>query len=235
MHQRWYTQSGGPERFRSGNYAGWHSSFPNGTFKVTASTGDIPTVNNGQLTIQKNGTNVATFTANQSTASTANITVPTKTSELTNNSNYVSDASYVHTDNNFTASQKTKLDGMYDVVEIEKSLAAVTDWANTGIYGPNLDTGTYLVQVYCGTNYNSIWGERWSGVMSWYNQNTNNTDSDEIWLHNAGHASNGRRLYLRVKRDGDTVSGTKYLTLQYAFSHANTTATTIKFTFRRIF
>ena len=35
---------------------------------------DIPTVNNGTLTIQKNGTNVATFTANQSTNATANIT-----------------------------------------------------------------------------------------------------------------------------------------------------------------
>ena len=37
----------------------------------------IPTVNNATLTIQKNGTNVATFTANSSTNATANITVPT--------------------------------------------------------------------------------------------------------------------------------------------------------------
>lgn len=44
------------------------------------------TVNNGKLTIQKNGTTVATFTANQSGNATANITVPTKTSELTNDS-----------------------------------------------------------------------------------------------------------------------------------------------------
>ena len=34
---------------------------------------DIPTVNNGTLTIQQNGTNVQTFTANQSTNATANI------------------------------------------------------------------------------------------------------------------------------------------------------------------
>lgn len=34
---------------------------------------DIPTVNNGTLTIQKNGTTVGTFTANQSTNSTINI------------------------------------------------------------------------------------------------------------------------------------------------------------------
>lgn len=37
----------------------------------------IPTVNNGTLTIQKNGTNVQTFSANQSGNATANITVPT--------------------------------------------------------------------------------------------------------------------------------------------------------------
>ena len=35
-----------------------------------------PTVNNGQLTIQKNGSTIATFTANSSTNTTANITVP---------------------------------------------------------------------------------------------------------------------------------------------------------------
>ena len=51
----------------------------------------IPTVNNGKLTIQKNGTTVATFTANQSAAATANITVPVKVSELTNDSNFVAD------------------------------------------------------------------------------------------------------------------------------------------------
>ena len=49
----------------------------------------IPTVNNGTLTIQKNGTNVQTFTANQSGNVTANIIVPTKTSELTNDSGFL--------------------------------------------------------------------------------------------------------------------------------------------------
>lgn len=48
-----------------------------------------PTVNNGTLTIQKNGTNVQTFTANQSSNVTANITVPTKTSDLTNDSGFL--------------------------------------------------------------------------------------------------------------------------------------------------
>lgn len=44
----------------------------------------IPTVNDATLTIQKNGSTVQTFTANQATNATANITVPTKTSDLTN-------------------------------------------------------------------------------------------------------------------------------------------------------
>lgn len=49
----------------------------------------IPSVGNGTLTIQRNGTNIQTFTANQSTNKTVNITVPTKTSELTNDSGFV--------------------------------------------------------------------------------------------------------------------------------------------------
>ena len=48
-----------------------------------------PTVNNGALIIKKNGINVATFTANQSSKTTADITVPTKTSDLTNDSGFI--------------------------------------------------------------------------------------------------------------------------------------------------
>ena len=38
--------------------------------------------------------------------------VKTKTSELTNDANFVADASYVHTDNNFTNEEKQKLDSL---------------------------------------------------------------------------------------------------------------------------
>ena len=38
--------------------------------------------------------------------------IPSKTSDLTNDSNYVSDASYVHTDANYTTTEKTKLAGI---------------------------------------------------------------------------------------------------------------------------
>lgn len=48
----------------------------------------IPTVNNATLTIQQNGTSVGTFTANQATNATVNVTVPTKVSQLTNDSSF---------------------------------------------------------------------------------------------------------------------------------------------------
>ena len=51
-----------------------------------------PSIGNGTLTIQKNGTNVATFSANQSSAATANITVPTDTSDLTNGAGFITSA-----------------------------------------------------------------------------------------------------------------------------------------------
>ena len=44
--------------------------------------------------------------------------VPTQTSHLTNNSNFVADANYVHTDNNFTSTLKTKLDGIAAGAEV---------------------------------------------------------------------------------------------------------------------
>lgn len=56
------------------------------TYTLPAKTGTLAEtsdINNGTLTIQKNGTNVATFTANQSGNSTADIEVPTALSELT--------------------------------------------------------------------------------------------------------------------------------------------------------
>ena len=71
------------------------SAYGLATVAKTGSYNDLsnkPTIpdaaNNGTLTIQKNGTNVQTFTANQSSSVTANIIVPTKVSQLQNDSGY---------------------------------------------------------------------------------------------------------------------------------------------------
>ena len=78
-------------------------------------------------------TNAQTFTEEQKTRARTNIgagnssfsgsyndltnkpTIPTKTSQLTNDSNYVKDASYVHTDNNYTTTEKNKLSGLTNI------------------------------------------------------------------------------------------------------------------------
>ena len=49
----------------------------------------IPQVNNPKLTIQKNGETIATFYANANTNIDANIIVPTKTSDIKNDSGYI--------------------------------------------------------------------------------------------------------------------------------------------------
>ena len=48
-----------------------------GHWRRLALTSQLPTVNNGTLTIQRNGSKVATFSANQAGNTTANISVPT--------------------------------------------------------------------------------------------------------------------------------------------------------------
>jgi hypothetical protein len=58
------------------------SSF-SGSYNDLSNKPTIPTVNNGTLTIQQNGTNKATFTANQSSNATANIITDTWTSTAT--------------------------------------------------------------------------------------------------------------------------------------------------------
>lgn len=50
-------------------------------------------IGTGTLTIQKNGSNVATFGANSSSNVTANLSIPTQTSDLTNNSGYITSSS----------------------------------------------------------------------------------------------------------------------------------------------
>ena len=58
--------------------------------------------------IQKNGVDIVP----DGTTRKVNIVVPTKTSDITNDSDFPSDASYVHTDNNYTTTEKTKLGGI---------------------------------------------------------------------------------------------------------------------------
>lgn len=130
-----------------------------------------------------------------------------------------------------TAADKQKLDALGGIVTITKSITLKTDWQNTGIASNNLSTGTYVVQV-SGLEPDDgllTYSEIWSGVMSWYASGTNSGSADEILLHNAGHADNGRDIYLRTLRNYSGV-----LALQIASNSNATKADNIVFKFRRI-
>ena len=53
--------------------------------------------------------------------------IPTATSDLTNDSNFVSDSDYVHTDNNYTSTEKSKLSGIASGAEVNVQ----SDWNET--------------------------------------------------------------------------------------------------------
>ena len=126
----------------------------------------IPTVNNATLTIQKNGTNVQTFTANASSNKTANITVPTKVSELTNDSGFIS--SYTETDPVFLASAahgisasdisnwngKSDFSGSYNDLSDKPTIpdaVSVTRYTTSGTNIADLTIGNTTTKLYAPT------------------------------------------------------------------------------------
>lgn len=118
-----------------------------------------------------------------------------------------------------------------DITTITKSLNVTTSWVDTGITGSNLESGTYAVQMYVndGTNVGQ-YQEFYSGIMSWYSGTSNSGEADEILLHKAGHASNGKHVYLRTIR----TTGGGYLKLQISCTHAFSAASNITFKFKKL-
>ena len=129
-----------------------------------------------------------------------------------------------------SASDKSKLDAVPTVTTITKSLTVTTDWMDTGITDADLDSGMYAVYMRLEANDVGLWGEAWSGIMTWYSGVTNSDNSDEILLHNAGHADNSNEVYLRTIRQSS--GGT--MKLQIAAKEAFTEATSVTFNFRRL-
>ena len=118
-----------------------------------------------------------------------------------------------------------------NLTTITKSLNVTQAWMDTGITSTNLPAnGTYIVQVRVnandgtGTMYNCYS----SGVMSWYKDGTNDTETDEIILHRSGHAY-GKTIYLRTVMQSSGV-----LKLQIGASSGIGKAYTYTFKFKRI-
>lgn len=118
-----------------------------------------------------------------------------------------------------------------NLTTITKSLNVTQAWMDTGITSTNLPAnGTYIVQVQVSANDNTgaMWNCYNSGVMSWYRNGTNDTDTDEIILHRSGHAY-GKTIYLRTVMQRYGV-----LKLQIGASAGIGAAYTYTFKFKRI-
>ena len=118
-----------------------------------------------------------------------------------------------------------------NLTTITKSLNVTQAWMDTGITSTNLPAnGTYIVQVQVSANDGT--GNMWycynSGVMSWYRDGTNDSDTDEIILHRSGHAY-GKTIYLRTVMQSSGV-----LKLQIGASAGIGAAYTYTFKFKRI-
>lgn len=118
-----------------------------------------------------------------------------------------------------------------NLTTITKSLNVTQAWMDTGITSTDLPAnGTYIVQVQ--VNANDGTGNMWhcynSGVMSWYRDGTNDTDTDEIILHRSGHAY-GKTIYLRTVMQSSGV-----LKLQIGASAGIGATYTYTFKFKRI-
>jgi hypothetical protein len=81
---------------------------------------------------------------------------------------------------------------------------AANTWTDTGIDGSDLATGTYAMQVYVDDHSvgGSHYDEYYSGMMSWFAGQTNETThaTDEIPVHRAGHAPNDGNVQFRTTR-----------------------------------
>lgn len=111
-------------------------------------------------TVKKNG---ATLTV---TNKAVDISVPTKISDLTNDSDFVEDPNYVHTDNNYTSAEKTKLAGI-DVVSS----------SNNGLC-PQLPSGSGQSKYLCEDGTWRSPATSSSGLTQFYDDTITNASSD---------------------------------------------------------
>lgn len=101
----------------------------------------------------------------------------------------------------FSGLNSDRKDPVGDIFSRTATFHLKNDWVDTGVIGIDLVHGSYVVEIYnvnTHSNGGGNWIEFYTGLMSWYAQNTNGNQASEIELHASGHASNGQRVRLRT-------------------------------------
>ena len=163
-----FTQAATRENIASGNKMSvilgkimkWYSDLKavafSGSYNDLSNKPTIPSVGNGTLTIQKNGANVQTFTANQGTNATANITVPTKASDI----GAVATTKVLTTKEQIDANTDTgNVAGATAVKAMVNEINSNLSWKHFGLFTTATgqlpdDFEEILVWVSCGVAYN---------------------------------------------------------------------------------
>jgi hypothetical protein len=103
------------------------------------------------------------------------------------------------------------------IKELKKTIKLNANaWTNVGINYTDLASGTYVMEIFINHNTSAIsnqFGERISGILSWYSLTTNSTNTDVIPVSKSGHARNNHNIQVRVART-TTATGEGYLRLQ---------------------
>lgn len=130
-------------------------------------------------------------------------TIPTKTSDLANDSNYVSDANYVHTDNNFTTALKNKLDGVETGAQVNVIESVKENGTALTITNKEVDVRVPVFQVDT-LQDNSI-------AMSFYEGTSGSTSNVETiltgtWWNNLVISSSAHHILLTILGSSATIS-----------------------------
>ena len=168
----------------------------------------IPTVNNATLTIQQNGTNVGTFTANQSTNQTVNIAAPTMEQVQALIDAAVSSLQQ-QVDNlqDKYDSLQDKFDSLQDVLSNATYMVP-----SSGSMTVSLDETVNHVDVYDWGGPDGYYGNSWDGSLTLVANSSNNvfkitgscqTESgyDTILIYN-GTGANGINTIVRLDGTG---------------------------------
>ena len=202
-------------RHRTDTLANWEK------FNPVLAKGEIVIVNDGDTVKLKAGDGAKKFTS------------------LPYIGGAIADLSGINNNINNILSRLSVLENARKIISITKTLTLTTDWQDTGIKGSALSTGVYIVSV---TGFSAkatlIWSENFVGLMSWYENNTNDSNFNEIALHPAGHAINGIMISLRTLRMPNIgfggVEGDNFLKLEIK-SNINLNESPVTFNFMKLF
>ena len=169
------------------------------------------TPKDGTLTIQKNGSTVGTFSANQATDETVNIEVPTKTSDLNNDSGFITGVSWNDVSDKPTFAA-VATSGSYDDLSNKPTIPTVNNAALTiQQNGTTVDTFTAnsssdkTVNIQCVdlTNNQTIGGEKTFSNLRTYFGRDISCYSTRKYGKNLNPTSN---TYQYLNFSGNTVS-----------------------------